>query len=185
MQCDEIAELLLAPEPVANPELDEHVSSCRACAHIASGLRRLDTILARSVLLEPPLELQRSLARLAFEAARPQAVPWWRRPIDINFDWLALRPTTIAAQGLAALMVALASWQVFGWLNLFRPVIGDVGYAVQLVVASPATAYLGGLQIDVQSLTLWSLVGIVGWLISENGVLGERLSSLTQRFRLP
>ena len=26
-------------------------------------------------------------------------------------------------------MLALASWQVFGWLNLFRPVIGDVGYA--------------------------------------------------------
>ena len=81
-------------------------------------------------------------------------------------------------------MLALASWQVFGWLNLFRPVIGDVGYAMQLVAASPAAGYLGGLQIDLQSLTVWSLVGIVGWLVSENGLLGRQVASLTARFRL-
>ena len=80
---------------------------------------------------------------------------------------------------------ALASWQVFGWMSLFRPVIGDPGYAMALVAASPAASYLGGLQIDVQSLALWSLVGAGGWLISENGVLGRRLASFTTRLRLP
>ncbi len=183
MRCDDVAELLLAPDRMPDPDVEQHVAECHACAHVATGLRRLNSILARSVLVEPPLELQRRLARLAFEASRPQSVPWWRRAI--NFDWLTLRPTATAAQGLAAVMLALASWQVFGWLNLFRPVIGDVGYAMQLVVASPAAAYLGGLQIDLQSLTLWGLVGTVGWLVSENGALGQRITSLTQRLRLP
>jgi hypothetical protein len=82
-------------------------------------------------------------------------------------------------------MVALASWQIFGWLTAFQPVIGDIGYAMQLVVASPAVVYLGGLQLDVQSLVIWSVVGALGWLVSENGVLGQRLSSITNRFRLP
>jgi hypothetical protein len=91
----------------------------------------------------------------------------------------------VAAQGLAAVMVALASWQVFGWMSAFQPVIGDVGYAMQLVIASPAVVYLGGLQLDLQSLGIWSVVGVLGWLVSENGALGRRLSSFTDRFRLP
>jgi hypothetical protein len=83
----------------------------------------------------------------------------------------------IAAQGLAAIMLALASWQVFGWLSAVQPVVGDVGYAVELVIASPATAYLGGLQIDLQTMTLWSLVGVGGWLVSEASPIGRRISS--------
>src|SRR5262249_58956346 len=30
---------------------------------------------------------------------------------------ILLRPNAVAAQGLAAVMLALASWQIFGWLN--------------------------------------------------------------------
>jgi len=56
---------------------------------------------------------------------------------------------------------------------------------MELVAASPAVVYLGGFQLDVQSLALWGLVGVVGWLVSENGVLGQRLSSFTDRLRLP
>ena len=96
--------------------------------------------------------------------------------------WLA-RPQMVAAQGLAAIMLALASWQVFGWLTAFRPVVGDVPYAMTLVAASPAAVYLGGFQIDLQSLGIWSLVGLAGWLISENGPIGSRLSST--RLHLP
>jgi anti-sigma factor RsiW len=187
MRCDSVAEQLLAPDRPRGPELEQHVSACPACAHLARGLARLDMIAARSVLVEPPLDVQRRLAELALEAARPRARPWWQRLMqgELNFDWLVLRPNVVAAQGLAAVMVVLASWQVFGWLSLFRPVIGDVGYAVQLVVASPAVAYLGGLQVDLGSLALWSLVGIAGWLVSEHGALGRRLASLTDRLRLP
>jgi len=86
-------------------------------------------------------------------------------------------------QGLAAIMLALSSWQVFGWLTAFRPEVGDVGYAMELVAASPAAVYLSGFQIDLQSLGLWSLVGIAGWLISEDGLIGRQLSS--RRLRLP
>jgi hypothetical protein len=32
---------------------------------------------------------------------------------------------------------------------------------------------------------LWSLVGVLGWLVSENGVLGRHVSALTDRLRLP
>jgi hypothetical protein len=187
MRCEDVAEQLLAPDRLDDPELNQHVASCLECTNVARGLARLDAIMVRSVLVEPPLELQRRLAQLAFEAAQPRPTPWWRRLAEgqLNFDWLVLRPNVVAAQGLAAVMLALASWQVFGWLNLFRPVVGDVGYAMQLVATSPATSYLGGLQIDLQSLTIWSLVGIAGWLISENGAIGRRVASLTSRLRLP
>lgn len=186
MRCDDVTEELLAAEQ-RTPELDRHLADCARCTHMARGLARMDSVLATVLVIEPPLELQRQLAALALAAARPQPLPWWRRLMagDLNFDWLVLRPNVVVAQGLAAVMVALASWQVFGWLNLFRPVIGDPGYAMALVAASPAASYLGGLQIDVQSLVLWSVVGAGGWLMSENGVLGRRLASLTTRLRLP
>jgi hypothetical protein len=187
MRCDDVTEQLLASDRGLDAELDRHVAGCQLCAHVARGVLRLDAILATTLVVEPPLDLQRQLAQLALSAAKPAPLPWWRRAIqgELNFAWPVLRPNVVAAQGLAAVMVALASWQIFGWLTAFRPVVGDVGYAVELVAASPAMAYLGGLQIDVQSLGLWSLIGILGWLVSENGVLGQRLSSLTDRLRLP
>jgi hypothetical protein len=187
MQCEYAVDQLLAPDRPDDAELSAHVASCQRCAHVAQGLTRLDSLMTRSVLIEPPLELQRRLAQLALEAAQPQSLPWWRRALngDLNFDWLVVRPNVVAAQGLAAVMLALASWQVFGWLSLFRPVIGDVGYAMQLVASSPAVSYLGGLQVDLQSLAIWSLIGAGGWLVSENGLLGRRFSSLVNRLRLP
>ena len=36
---------------------------------------------------------------------------------------------------------------------------------------------------DLQSLGLWSLVGIVGWLVAEDSPIGRRLAST--RLRLP
>src|SRR5262249_34839314 len=91
------------------------------------------------------------------------------------------RPQMVAVQGLAAVMLALASWQIFGFVSAVQPVIGDVGYAMELVAASPAAVYLGSIQIDFQSLGIWSVVGIAGWLLSETGVIGRRLASRAQR----
>jgi hypothetical protein len=144
--------------------------------------------LTSALVVVPPLDLQRRLAQLALDAARPQSVPWWRRlgQPSSNLDlagWFTQRPQMVAAQGLASVMLALASWQVFGWLTAFHPVVGDVGYAMELVASSPASVYLGGMHIDVQSLGVWSIVGIVGWLVSEEGLIGRRLSAL--RPRLP
>jgi hypothetical protein len=155
---------------------------------VLHGLNRLDAVLMSSLVVAPPLDLQRQLAQIAADAARPRTAPWWKRATSgfgqLNLaNWLAQRPQMVAAQGLAAIMLALASWQIFGWLTIFQPVVGDPAYAMQLVVASPASIYLGGLQFDWQSLGLWSVVGIGGWLISENGWIGRRFSAT--RLRLP
>jgi hypothetical protein len=176
VDCIDIADRLLAAEAANDPELDRHVADCPRCSQLARGLQRLDVVLSSVVLAEPPIELQHSLAQLVREAARPQTQPWWQRLPDIG-RWLTERPQLAAAQGLAAIMLALASWQLFGWVSAFQPVVGNVGYALELVAASPAVAYVGNAQIDLQSLSLWSVVGIVGWLISENGVIGRRIAS--------
>jgi hypothetical protein len=184
VDCLEVTERLLAEDIPDDPEVDRHVVGCASCAHVARGLARLDSVLSTTLLVTPPLALQQTLQRLAMDAARPAAVPWWRQlpRIDLT-QWLAQRPQMVAAQGLAAVMLALASWQVFGWLSAFQPVVGNVGYAMELVAASPAVAYVGTTQIDFQSLGIWSIVGIVGWLLSENGVIGRRIAS--SGLRLP
>src|SRR5215216_5402129 len=104
MRCEDVAEQLLAADRPHDLELDQHVASCDKCVHIARALSRLDTIMARSVLVEPPLDLQRRLAQLALEAAQARRAPWWQRltPGQLNLDWLVLRPNVVAAQGLAA-----------------------------------------------------------------------------------
>jgi hypothetical protein len=184
VQCVDVTERLLDSTLGTDPEVDEHVSECLMCAHLARGLGKLENVLATTLIVVPPLDLQRQLAQLALEAARPKSIPWWQRLGELNVtNLLAQRPQMIAAQGLAAVMLVLASWQIFGWLNAFQPVVGDVAYAMELVAASPAGVYLSGTQIDLQSLGLWSLVGIGGWLISEDGLLGRRITSL--RLRLP
>jgi hypothetical protein len=184
MQCADVTERLLEDELVADAELERHVAECARCSHVAGGLARVDAVLRSTLVVTPPLDLQRQLARLANEAALPRSLPWWRRLDQLDLTgWLAQRPQMVAAQGLATILLALTTWQVFGWLSAFRPVVGDVGYAMELLAASPAAPYLGGLQIDLQSLGLWSLVGIVGWLVAEDGPIGRRLAST--RLRLP
>jgi hypothetical protein len=179
VDCVDVADRLLADEPGHDLELDEHVLGCAACAHITRGLARLDVILSSSVVVAPPADLQLRLSELvALEAARPAHKPWWQplRELDVS-GWLTRRPQMIAVQGLAAIMLALATWQIFGWLTAFQPVVGDVAYAMELVASSPAVVYLGNISIDFQSLAVWSMVGMAGWLISENGLIGRRLAA--------
>jgi hypothetical protein len=180
-QCADIAERLLDDEFGRDPELEQHVAGCSACGQIARGLARLDTVLGSSLVVVPPLDLQRRLTQLALDAARPAPAPWWQRAMESLQQWNPVawlqRPQMIAVQGLAAVLLALASWQIFGWVSTFQPVVGDVGYAMALVAASPAAMYFSGVQLDLPSMGLWSLVGIGGWLISENGLIGRRFSS--------
>src|SRR5437868_6835907 len=161
MDCVDVTDRLLADEPGHDPELQQHVSRCGRCAHVAQGLVRLDAVVRSVVVSVPPLDLQQRLAQLTIDAVRPPRLQWWKRLGELNLTaWLAQRPQMVAAQGLAAVMLALASWQIFGWLSAVQPVVGDVAYAMELVAGSPAVAYLGTFQVDFQSLGLWSLVGI-------------------------
>jgi hypothetical protein len=179
---------LLAPERGRDPDLDQHVAECTKCAHVALGLARLNSVLTSALVVVPPLELQRQLTQLVLDAPRSDGRPWWRRlgqpglSLDLS-GWFVQRPQMVAAQGLASILLALASWQIFGWLTVFRPVVGDVAYAMELVAASPASVYLGSVHIDLQGLGVWSIVGIAGWLVSEDGLIRRRLSRL--RPRLP
>jgi hypothetical protein len=177
VQCVDVTERLLAAEVDGDVDVTRHLDACANCAHVARGLGRVDGVLASTLLVVPPADLQRQLAQLAFDHARPAVQPWWKRLGEIKLsDWLA-RPQMVAAQGLAAVMLALASWQIFGILSVFQPVVGDVGYAMAVVAGSPAVGYLNSLPFDLQSLAMWSLVGAGGWLVSENGPIGRRLSS--------
>jgi hypothetical protein len=188
MDCVTAAERLLAVESWDDPDLEQHVTTCARCTHTAQGLERVDRALRMSLVVTPPLDLQRQLIQIAFDAARPEAKPWWARfpelVTQLNVTGLlAQRPQMIAAQGLAAVMLALASWTIFSWVSTFQPMVGDVAYAMELVAASPAVVYLGGIQLDFQQLGLWSVVGFIGWLVSENGLIGRQIGS--RRLQLP
>jgi hypothetical protein len=181
VHCADVTERLLVDERGSDPDLDRHVAECVRCAHVASRVDRLDGVLVATLVVAPPVELQLQLAQLVLANSRPNQTWLARATMAIAqwnpADWLAQRPQMVAVQGLAAIMLALASWQVFGWMTTFRPVVGDVAFAMELVAGSPAAVYLNGLQLDLQSLGLWSLVGIAGWLISEDGWIGRRLAS--------
>lgn len=184
MQCADVAERLLVDDLGSDPELDRHVADCPRCTHTARKIAHLDAVLGSALVVVPPIELQQRLAQLAVEAARPRPAPWWTWLSHLNLaELLAQRPQMAAAQGIAAVLLALSSWQIFGLLSALHPVVGDVGYAMELVAASPAVVYLGGLQIDLQSLGFWSVVGILGWLVSEDGLIGRRIAS--SGLRLP
>jgi hypothetical protein len=183
MQCIDITDRLLTDDLHADAEMQQHVAECSRCARVGRGLKRVDSIARASLIVVPPLELQQQLAQIAIQAATPQPRPWWQRWPRFDLSaWLAQSPQMIGAQSLAALLVGLASWQVFGWLSAVQPVVGDVGYAMQLVAGSPAGTYLSGVQIDLQGLGLWSLVGLFAWLVSDDTFIGRRLVS---RLRLP
>jgi len=185
VQCVDVTERLLGPELEKDRELDLHLADCSVCARVARGLERVDDVLGSALIVAPPLDLQRMLAQIALEAAKPETAPWWRRLSEFNVMELLARPQMVAAQGLAAVMLAIASWQVFGLVSTFQPVVGDVGYAMALVAGSPAAGVVSALPFDLQSLAMWSAIGVGGWLVSENGLIGRRLAARQQQQRLP
>jgi anti-sigma factor RsiW len=176
VQCASVADQLLVADDDLDlqTEVQRHVVECARCATLARRLGRLDVVLQTALVVEPPAALQLQLIELARAAARPAQPAWWLR-MRAWFDSLLLtRPNLAIAQSLAALMLVLAGWQVLGWLNAVTPMVGDVPYAVELVASSPAATYLGGVQpFDVQSLLIWSGIGLVGWLFSESGPVGR------------
>jgi hypothetical protein len=129
----------------------------------------LDVLVRPTVLVAPPLELQLRLAALT--QTQPVYVP------------IAPESSLVGAVAwaIAAALGALAAWQVVGWLRAFPFVVGDVGTALQIVLASPAFRYLSELQIDLSGLLLWSGLGLIAWLFSPSGPLRD----LSERLGLP
>jgi len=169
VSCVDVREWLATrdgPRPVG---LDEHVAGCAGCTAYAARTAEID-VLARPVLLvTPPLDLQLRLAALV--QTQPVYVP-------VAAEWPLLG---VIAWAIAAALGALAAWQIFGWLQSFSLVVGDVGVAVQIVLTSPAVLYLSELQVDLSGLVLWSGLGLVAWLFSPSGPLRD----VSERLGLP
>jgi anti-sigma factor RsiW len=154
------------PRPV---ELDQHLIGCPACAAYAARTAEVDVLARPALLVAPPLDLQMRLAALA--QGQPVYVP-----LSPESSLLG-----VVAWAIAAALGALAAWQVFGWLQAYRLVIGDVGAALQIVLTSPAIRYLAELQIDPTGPVLWCGLGFVAWLFSPSGPLRD----VSERLGLP
>lgn len=203
MRCEQArAQALLSDDERARGHAEAHLRNCPACAAFAGRIAALDALLSPALLVEPPAALRAQLASVARSFARPRGSPsaepahapvsrtpslagrWWMqatRRVRLA-PWTAHGPTAVA-QVTAGAAVALASWQVYGWLGGLgmAPVVGDVPRALALVAASPTLSYLADLPADLQGAAMWALVGAGGWTLSESGPIGRRWGRLASR----
>lgn len=125
-----------------------------------SADRRAEAAVRRGVVVPPPAILQAELAALVPEP-QPDGLDWlaatWRR--------LWQRPAVLAAQLAAVAVLGYVLAQLLAWVGTLPVVVGDVPYALELLVLSPAMDYLGQLETLVQQLALWLLVGAAGWIL--------------------
>ncbi|MBI2756691.1 MAG: hypothetical protein HYX52_08275 [Chloroflexi bacterium] len=180
MGCDEISALLLTPEAAAAPRVQRHLALCVGCARFSRQWAALDNAVHAAVLVQPPADLQARLHNLARAAARPRRVAapppsWWRQlaeRLGVGGQ-SAQRPSF--ARAVAGLVLAVAGWQMVGWVQTVQPmVVGDVPYALQVLAVTPALGYLSDLPGNMVSLAGWSVVGGIAWLLSEAGPIGRR-----------
>jgi hypothetical protein len=116
-----------------------------------------DQAIKAAVLAEPPAELQ---ARLAALVPAEQSEAWLGRV----WNNLRARPGALAGQLAATAVLAYALLQLFAWLGSLPLILGDVPYALELLVLSPALDYLAQIEAPLQQLGVWLLVAGAGWL---------------------
>jgi len=127
----------------------------------ADSPRSMDDRIRAALVVEPPPELRFRLAALARSAAAERAVA----APAARGQWLAwlADPTT----WLAALVLALALWQVFLILASSTLVLGNVADAAALLTALPTLPALQIVGLDPLSAALWCVVAVVAWLAAE------------------
>lgn len=186
MQCDDVRAQLLLPDRPDDGSVQAHLATCVDCAALARRSTRLDAILRPMLVQEPPPDLQATLVMMVRAAAGPEPETrgglWgWLSFIlsDLNLLWRA-HPQNALAQAVALIVVTLAGWQVFGWFGNSAPILGNVPYALELVVGSPGMRYLADAPIDIPSLLLWLAVGAAAWAISESGPLSRVVARLSR-----
>jgi hypothetical protein len=57
--------------------------------------------------------------------------------------------------------------QLVAWVSSLPIILGDVPYAIALLIWSPAVDYLAQLQGLLQQLGLWLLVAGAGWIVAQ------------------
>ena len=128
-----------------------------------------DERLRAALMLEPPAELRLRLTALAYAAgAEQQAVP----AQDVSSDGRLGRAKRLGwladpAGWIAAIVLAAALWQGYGWLAASTLVLGDVVDAVGLLATLPALPSLGDFGLDPIALALWCIVAAIAWLVAE------------------
>jgi hypothetical protein len=158
--CSDVRAYLLAPNGAAPADLATHLATCAACAALASASSRLDSVLQRAVTVDPPAGVQIMLASLVPAAGwRAQLGHAWRRAMA--------RPWVLAGQVAAVAVLVYAVSQLLVWLGSSTLVLGDVPYAIELLVLSPALDYVSQLQALLQQLGLWLIVAAVGWIVAQ------------------
>ncbi|MBV8084094.1 MAG: hypothetical protein JO247_04680 [Chloroflexi bacterium] len=135
-----------------------------------SATARVDAALRAEVVAEPLAPLQRQLAALAAEAGG--ARPWYQRLWAaltgmVGGEALAPRLGVFAAELAAVGVLIYALVQLVAWVSSLPIVLGDVPYAIALLVWSPAVDYLAQLQGLLQQLGLWLLVAGGGWIVAQ------------------
>jgi hypothetical protein len=182
MQCGDLRARLLAGDGIEDAAAAAHLAACADCRSFVQQTERLDALLRPALVVEPPAALQASLAALVQTVAVPEAPAVAATPVaNRSFwpDWLWWPRTAMGvAQVLALVTTALASWQVFSWISGLSPVLGDIPYALGLLLESPTIRQLTELPIDIQSLAMWSIVALAGWALSESGPIGRARQSV-------
>ncbi len=186
MVCREVRAFLLASEPRA-AEVQQHLATCLSCAHAAEAVSRLDAALRNTLLvplpprwerlgegalseaktdfalrnalvIEPPPQLQARLQALAEEPESWLVAVW---------NTVRARPSVLAGQLAALAVLAYSLVQLFAWIGSLPIVLGDVPYAIELLLLSPAADYLSQLEPLIQQLGLWLLVAGAGLLAAQ------------------
>ena len=128
----------------------------------AGVVAQIDQAVRSAVVLDAPVGLRARLLTLAPGA--PAGELGW---LPSLWRMVRTRPAVFAGQLAALAVLAYALMQVATWLGTLPVVLGDIPYALELLVLSPAVDYLGQFEGVVQQLGLWLLVGAAGWLLAQ------------------
>ncbi|HEU0168675.1 MAG TPA: hypothetical protein VFS62_12930 [Chloroflexota bacterium] len=135
-----------------------------------AATERADGALRAEVVAEPPLALQRRLVAMAAGAGASRS--WYQRLWAAvtglaGGEALAPRLGVFAAELAALGVLVYALVQLVAWVSSLPIILGDVPYAIALLIWSPAVDYLAQLQGLLQQLGLWLLVAGAGWIVAQ------------------
>ncbi len=170
MDCRDVRTLLLDGEQLRDAGLDQHLRACAGCSGFRQRLDRLDVVLRSELVVEPPPALKLNLARLSGpQSKRTAASSLWHRLSGFGFGWV---PALVQFVVVAALVYS--GFQSLMWLSSTGLELGDVPYALSLLVSSPAAAYANELAQTGQQLLMGLLVGCAAWLVAREYALARR-----------
>lgn len=162
----------LCAELVSQPPVALQASLASLVPAPAAAVARIDQAVRAGTLVDPPAGLQASLASLVprDEPESVDALAWLARA------WRDLwsRPAVLGGQLAAVAVLGYVVVQLLAWLGTLPVVVGDIPYALELLVLSPAVDYLAQFETLLQQLGLWLIVAAAGWILVQGLPFGRR-----------